>query len=181
MASSIVANNIQVTFVAFAGGVTAGLATVLALVSNGVSFGSVVGLYLSKGIGRLLLAFVAPHGVLELFAICVAGGGGLLIAAGILLPGQRTRRRAIVENARRAVRLIAASTLLLVVAGTLEGFVSPIEWWPIEGKLAVSGTTLVLLILYLRGGRRGSAPIPSGERHSAPALALGSVTALRAP
>jgi uncharacterized membrane protein SpoIIM required for sporulation/uncharacterized RDD family membrane protein YckC len=162
MASSIIANNVQVTFIAFAGGIAAGLFTLLALVGNGVSFGSVVGLYMSKGIGSLLLAFVAPHGVLELFAISVAGGGGFLLAAGLLLPGERTRRDAIVQNARRSVRLIAASTFLLLLAGTLEGFVSPIEWWPLEGKLAVSGVTAVLLVVYLRGGR---------ERRQVPTLA----------
>ncbi len=180
MASGIVANNIQVSFVAFAGGVTAGLLTVLVLVGNGISLGSVVGLYVSKGVGGLLLAFVAPHGVLELFAICVAGGAGLLLAAGLLLPGERTRRRALVENARRAVQLLAATTMLLVVAGLLEGFVSPIEWWPLEGKLGVSGVTLVALVVYLRGGR---AARPGSVDPPAPpddALALASIRAPRA-
>src|SRR5688500_2252846 len=157
MASGIIANNVQVTFATFAGGVTAGVMSVLVLVLNGVSIGSVVGLYASKGILQLLVAFVAPHGVLELFAICVAGGAAFLIAAGMLLPGTRSRRRALVENGQRAIRLLGVSTLLLVVAGLLEGFISPIPWWPIEGKLAVSGTTLVLLVSYLRGGRSASA------------------------
>ncbi|MDB4882528.1 MAG: protein of unknown function transrane, partial [Gemmatimonadetes bacterium] len=185
MATGIIANNVQVTFAAFAGGVTAGLVTVLLLVSNGISMGSVVGLYTSKGIGRLLLAFVAPHGVLELFAICVAGGAAFLIAGGMLLPGERSRRRALIENGQRAIRLIGVSTLLLLVAGTLEGFVSPIEWWPLEGKLAVSGTTLVLLVVYLRGGRAPRAPLADEmEEQTAPQtsrLALAPVTVRRAP
>jgi uncharacterized membrane protein SpoIIM required for sporulation len=172
MASSIVANNVQVTFAAFAGGITAGVLTVLLLVFNGISLGSVAGLYVSKGIGALLLAFVAPHGVLELFAICVAGGGGLLIASALLVPGQRTRREALVERGRRATRLIACSTVLLVVAGTIEGFISPIEWWPLEGKLAVSGVTLVLLVAYLRGGRTSAAVEAVPESAT---LALGAV------
>ena len=185
MASGIIANNVQVTFAAFAGGVTAGVLTVFMLVFNGVSMGSVVGLYASKGILPLLVAFVAPHGVLELFAICVAGGGAFLIAAGMLIPGSRTRRRAIVENGQRAIRLIGVSTLLLIVAGTLEGFVSPIAWWPIEGKLAVSGTTLVLLVTYLRGGRTVRAEpaaesVDEAELQPSP-LALAPVTAPRAP
>jgi uncharacterized membrane protein SpoIIM required for sporulation len=178
MASSIVANNVQISFAAFAGGVTAGLLPVVLLVANGISFGSVIGLYVSKGIGRLLLAFVAPHGVLELFAICVAGGGGFLLAAAILMPGARTRRRALVENSRRAVRLVAASTMLLLIAGALEGFVSPIEWWPIEGKLAVSGVTLVLLVTFLRLGRT---PRTAAAEDTIGELALGAVTARRAP
>jgi uncharacterized membrane protein SpoIIM required for sporulation/uncharacterized RDD family membrane protein YckC len=178
MATSIIANNVQISFAAFAGGVTAGLLSTLLLVVNGISFGSVVGLYVSKGIGMLLLAFVAPHGVLELFAICVAGGAGYLLAAALLLPGPRTRRRALAENARRAVRLVAASTMLLLTAGMIEGLVSPIEWWPIEGKLAVSGTTLVLLVAYLRGGRGA---VDAAPRVQGRTLALGAVTARRAP
>ena len=79
-------------FGAFAGGITAGALTLYMLVMNGVSLGSAFGLYANKGIVRLLIAFIAPHGVLELFAICVAGGAAFLIAAGLLLPGNRSRR-----------------------------------------------------------------------------------------
>lgn len=154
MASQIMANNIQVTFAAFAFGVT-GVGTLLLLLLNGVSLGGVFGLYASKGILGLLIAFVAPHGVLELTAICIAGGAGLLIAAALVLPGARTRRRALADNSRRAMHLIAASTLFLIVAGSLEGMVSPIPYWPLELKLIVSATTLVLMIAYLRGGMRG--------------------------
>jgi uncharacterized membrane protein SpoIIM required for sporulation len=162
MASSIIANNVQVTIAAFAFGVTAGVGTLVLLLFNGVSLGGVFGLYASKGILSLLVAFVAPHGVLELSAICIAGGGGFLIAGALLLPGRRTRRRALAENSARAVRLIAASTLMLIVAGSLEGMVSPIPWWPLSLKLIVSAMTLVLLVAYLRGGvRRTPAPPPA--------------------
>jgi len=180
MASSIVANNVQVSFAAFAGGVAFGVITLILLLANGISFGAVTGLYISKGIGKLLLAFVAPHGVLELFAICVAAGGGFLLAAALLLPGARTRRAALAENGRRAARLLAGSTLLLLAAGSLEGMVSPIEWWPLEGKLAVSATTLVLLVVYLREGRGPERTTP--RRGAGPAdLALGAVREPRAP
>jgi uncharacterized membrane protein SpoIIM required for sporulation/uncharacterized RDD family membrane protein YckC len=153
MATSVIANNVQVTFATFAAGMTAGLGTVWLLLANGISIGAVVGLYASKGIAALLFAFVAPHGVLELSAICIGGGAGFLLAAALLIPGDRTRRRALMENGRRAARLIAGSSLLLVVAGALEGFVSPIEWWPLSVKLAVSAVTAVALVEYLRLGR----------------------------
>jgi hypothetical protein len=82
----------------------------------------------------------------------------------------------LVENGGRAIRLIAASTLLLLVAGTLEGFVSPIPWWPIEGKLALSGVTAVLLVVYLRAGRTRAVTVqPAAEQDKADEelLALG--------
>ncbi|MCC7000540.1 MAG: stage II sporulation protein M [Gemmatimonadaceae bacterium] len=153
-ASRILANNVQVAFNAFAAGATAGVLTCVVLVTNGLSIGAVLGLYESKGILSLIAAFIAPHGVLELFAICLAGAAGLLVGAGMLLPGDRTRRRAIVENARRAIVLVAGAALLLCIAGPIEGFISPIPWWPLELKLSFSAVTAVLLYVYLRQGAR---------------------------
>jgi uncharacterized membrane protein SpoIIM required for sporulation/uncharacterized RDD family membrane protein YckC len=154
MASAIISNNVQVTYVTFAMGITAGIGTVFLLVMNGVSIGAAVGLFASRHIAHLILAFIAPHGVLELSAICIAAGGGLLIAQGILIPGARTRREAIVENGKRAIALIACSTLLLICAGTLEGLVSP-RVMPMAWKLAISATTAVALAAYLSLGRGG--------------------------
>lgn len=152
MASGIIANNIQVAFLAFAAGITAGAITCVVLVSNGFSIGAALGLYGAKGIFSLILAFIAPHGVLELVAICIAGGAGLLLGAALLIPGDRTRRRALRENGQRAITLVAGATLLLLVAGVIEGFISPISWWPLELKLIVSAITSLLLYGYVRQG-----------------------------
>jgi len=149
-ASKIITNNVQVSFFAFALGITAGILTAFVLVTNGISIGAMFGLYASKNIGGLLLAFVAPHGVLELTAITLAGGAGLLLAAAILMPGERSRRAALADNGRRAIRLVGGAAFLLLFAGAIEGFVSPIPNWPLRDKLAVSAATAVLLVLYLR-------------------------------
>jgi hypothetical protein len=62
------------------------------------------------------------------------------------------------------MRLIAASTLMLIFAGSLEGMVSPIPYWPLSLKLIVSAMTLVLLVAYLRGGAgRAPAALPREE------------------
>ena len=173
MATGIITNNVQVSFGAFATGIGFGIGTVLILVTNGVSLGGVMGLYASKGIASLLIKFVAPHGVLELTAICIAGAAGFLLAAGLLIPGDRPRSVALRENARRAIKLIGASTVLLLVAGTLEGFVSPIETWPLSWKLAVSGATVVFMVAYLLGGTGKQAPAAEPELQTAPNDALG--------
>jgi uncharacterized membrane protein SpoIIM required for sporulation/uncharacterized RDD family membrane protein YckC len=153
LASQVATNNIGVTFAAFASGMSAGVITVLLLAFNGVMIGGAVGLFASMGVEHLIWAFVAPHGVLELFAICVAGGGAFHLASAILLPGRMTRREALVVRGRRAIRLIAAATMLLIVAGAIEGFISP-RVWPIEWKFAVSAVTAVFLALFVSLGRR---------------------------
>ena len=157
MASMIMTNNVQVTYVAFAAGMTAGVGTVLALVVNGVQIGGALGLFASHGVAHLILGFVAAHGVLELSAICIAGGGGLMLAMALLVPGTLTRREALVVRGRRAIRLIAASTFLLVIAGLLEGYVSPRPDWPDEWKYFISILTALFLLFYVTRGRGGSA------------------------
>jgi uncharacterized membrane protein SpoIIM required for sporulation/uncharacterized RDD family membrane protein YckC len=176
MATGIITNNVQVSFGAFATGIGFGIGTVLILVTNGVSLGGVMGLYASKGIASLLIKFVAPHGVLELTAICIAGAAGFLLAAGLLIPGDRPRSVALRENARRAIKLIAASTVLLLVAGTLEGFVSPIETWPLSWKLAVSGATVVFMVAYLLGGTAKTVEQTESGTEQVVADALGLTT-----
>jgi uncharacterized membrane protein SpoIIM required for sporulation/uncharacterized RDD family membrane protein YckC len=160
-ASRIVANNVQVSFFAFAFGATAGIGTLLLLVVNGVSLGGVMGLYQAKGILSLIGAFVAPHGLLELAAICIAGGAGFLMASAILMPGARTRREALVSNGKRAIHLVAAATFLLVIAGVIEGFISPIPWWPLWWKVSVTAVTgLFLAGFVLLGFRTTARPAP---------------------
>ena len=150
-ASGIIANNVQITFNAFIFGITAGIGTAFVLLFNGVALGGFFGFYASTGEGLQLLAFVAPHGVLELSAIVLGGGAGFHLAAAILLPGALSRREALIARGRRAVNVIACATMMLVVAGAIEGMISP-RSWPLGWKLAVAGVTAVMLAFYLTRG-----------------------------
>lgn len=159
ISSAIIANNVQVTYVVFAMGLTAGIGTVFMLVVNGAAIGSAIGLYATKAIPTLILGFVAAHGVLELSAIVIAGAAGLIIASAFLLPGALTRREALVLRGRRAVRLIGGTTAMLVLAGLIEGMISA-SHWPVEAKALVSVSTALLLWLWLSSGRVRARPGP---------------------
>lgn len=160
MASGIIANNVQVTFLAFAGGVLAGAGTVLILVFNGVFLGGVAGLFANEGLSMYLWSFVLPHGVIELTAIVVAGGAGLWLGSAFLLPGRLKRREALVARGRDAVLLLAGTTVLLVVAGTIEGFVSPAPL-PREVKLLAAAVFAGALAVYLLFAGRTADPLDS--------------------
>jgi uncharacterized membrane protein SpoIIM required for sporulation len=153
MASSIVANNVQVAFLAFAFGITAGVGTAVVLAMNGLSFGAVVALFANYQLAAWILTFVAGHGVLELTAIFIAGGAGLLVAKALVAPGDLARRDALVIHGRRAIRMVGAAACLLLLAGTIEGFLSASDA-PLAIKLGVSAASAVLLALYFAAGAR---------------------------
>ena len=153
VASSIITNNVQVAFGAFALGVTAGVGTVALLVFNGLFFGAVLGLFANYGLATWILTFVAGHGVLELTAIFLAGAGGLLIGRAMLAPGDLARRDALVVFGTQAIRLVALAAFLLLLAGTIEGLLSA-SGAPAAFKLGVSAASLVLIGLLYDAGRR---------------------------
>ena len=85
--SAIMTNNLSVSFLTFAMGITAGLGTAYMLATNGLLFGIIAAACWQAGLGLELAGFVAAHGVLELPAIFIAGGAGFLMARGLLFPG----------------------------------------------------------------------------------------------
>ena len=153
MSSMIVANNVKVAIMAFAGSITLGALTVYIIAYNGLMLGGLGALFSNAGFGYDFWATIAPHGVIELTAIQISGAAGLLIAAGIVYPGRLRRRDAIAVNARRAGTLIAGVASMLVVAGTIEGFISP-QRWPPEVRIAIGALTALALVLYFGFGGR---------------------------
>jgi uncharacterized membrane protein SpoIIM required for sporulation len=147
--SAIMTNNISVSLTTFALGITAGLGTVWMLALNGLLFGVVSAACWEAGMSQQLFSFVAPHGVVELPAIFIAGGAGLLLAKGFLFPGLLPRRASLVLEGGRAVRLALGIIPMLILAGTVEGFVSPSDI-PVALKYTVAAVMFCLLLLYVK-------------------------------
>jgi uncharacterized membrane protein SpoIIM required for sporulation len=159
--SFIMTNNISVTLTTLAYGLTAGVGTIYMLVFNGVMIG-VVGTACWLGNMSLpLWSFVAPHGVLELPAIFIAGGGGLRIAQGLLFPGLLSRRDSLAKAGGEAIRLFLGTIPMLIIAGLIEGFVSPsltIRWQMKFALAAAIGTVFFSYLFFAaKGGTRDQA------------------------
>jgi len=157
--SFIMTNNLSVSFLSFAYGITAGVGTVFMMVFNGVMMGIVGTACWLNDMSLPLWSFVAPHGVLELPAIFIAGGAGLRIAQGMLFPGLLSRRDSLAEAGGEAVRLLMGTVPVLVVAGLIEGFISPsaLAW---QWKFSLAGAIAVIFFSYLffcaRGGEEAN-------------------------
>ncbi|HKG47731.1 MAG TPA: stage II sporulation protein M [Pyrinomonadaceae bacterium] len=150
-ASLIMTNNIMVTIYTFAFGATCGIGTLFYLAFNGANIASVVALTYRAGFGNDLVTFMVGHGVVELSCIFIAGGAGLLIGSAMIMPGDLTRADALKTRGMEAVRLMIGVAILLVVAGTIEGFISPV---PIDSRIkygigAITGVAMYSYLLFV--------------------------------
>jgi uncharacterized membrane protein SpoIIM required for sporulation/uncharacterized RDD family membrane protein YckC len=150
-ATFIISNNVRVAFLCFAGGILLGIGALVLLAFNGLSIGTTFGHFANMGLFGYIGTFVAGHGTLELFAICVAGAAGFLLGKSIIAPGELTRAEALVVNGRIAVRMVGAVVVMLIVAGTIEGFVST-GTGGLTYRLVLGGGSVFFLILYLMNG-----------------------------
>jgi uncharacterized membrane protein SpoIIM required for sporulation len=147
--SAIMTNNLSVTFTTFASGILAGLGTIYLIGWNGLLLGVVGTACAQAHMSASLWSFVAAHGSLELPAIVLSGAAGLRLSQGLLFPGPYSRRYALTETGRDAVKVMAGVIPMLVVAGILEGFLSP-SGAPKALKFAVGCLLFTLLIVWLR-------------------------------
>jgi len=157
--SAIMTNNMSVGFTTFALGITGGLGTIYMMAFNGLLIGVIgVACWLS-GMSLQLWSFVAPHGVLELPAIFIAGGAGFRVAQGLLFPGVLPRRDSLAKAGLEAVQLLLGTIPILIVAGLIEAFISP-TGLAVSLKFSLAAALFVLLGVYLFGVGR----VPPGTQ-----------------
>jgi uncharacterized membrane protein SpoIIM required for sporulation len=148
LSSYVMTNNIGVSFRAYGLGILFGIGTVYVLAVNGVMVGALAAHFHRCGLAVQFWSLILPHGVLELTAIFIACGSGLLLGHVLLCPGELTRRGALLRAAPEALRLLLGVLPLLVVAGIIEGFVTPT---PLAGwlKCGLGGLAGVTALAYL--------------------------------
>jgi uncharacterized membrane protein SpoIIM required for sporulation len=172
--SQILTNNLSVSISTYALGITAGIGTVWMMLLNGLLIGVVGVACWQGGMSLMLWSFVAAHGVLELPAIFIAGGAGFVIARGLLFPGALPRGESLVRAGKQSAKLFFGAIPLLLIAGLIEGFVSPSEL-PKGLKFALAAGLFTLLVLYLSfAGKRENADAESDPFDALDAIKSGS-------
>ncbi|TGD78875.1 stage II sporulation protein M [Hymenobacter wooponensis] len=158
----ITLNNVKVSLLAFAGGITGGLLTGYMLFQNGVMLGSFQEFFHQKGVLLPSVLTIWIHGTLEISAIVLAGGAGLIMARSLLFPGTYSRRDALRLGARDGMKLVLGLVPIFIVAGFLEGFVTRHTEMPMWASLTIIGISASFILgyfvvypwwLYRRGAR----------------------------
>lgn len=148
--SSILTNNILVTFKAFAMGAFFGIGSFYTLAFEGTRLGSIFAVCykVNPSFGNALATFVVGHGVIELSCIIICGAAGMMIGYAMINPKDLTRMQALKKKGIEAVKLVLGCACLLVIAGIIEGFLSP-SGFPALIKIGTGILTGIAMYSYL--------------------------------
>ena len=120
-ATYLFTHNAKIGMVCFAVGFVAGVPVIYLLFTNGLILGAMAALYQTRGLGAEFWAWILPHGLTELSAVCLCGAGGMAIGASLLFPGRHTRIRNLALQGREVSLLALGSVAMFLVAGLIEG------------------------------------------------------------
>jgi len=166
---AITLNNWAVSVRAALFGIAAGVLTLLVIAFNGYMLGVVGYIYFTATPGihvnlpLYFIAGIAPHGSIELPAICVAGGAGMLLGLAWVFPGQRPRGEALRTASADFWKLLQVCLLTLIAAGLIEGFITPLNppsavpitlWYAL--KIVFGALIFTLWLLWLNNKPRQS-------------------------
>ena len=152
-------NNLRVSILAFAAGITFGIGTLAVLFYNGVMLAAFSGIFVRAGSGFELFGVLAPHGMIEMFDMVLAGAAGLILARAILLPGARTRALALREEGLKALKMLAGSIPILLAAMLIEATLSKFQSVGPAPKVAAGFLALAVVLSWILLGGRGQEPV----------------------
>jgi uncharacterized membrane protein SpoIIM required for sporulation len=152
-------HNTKVSITTMALGLTWGVGTIVALFYNGIILGGICFDYVQAAQTKFLIAWLLPHGSVEIPAILIAGQAGLVLGGALIGWGRRVSLRERMRGVRDdLLTLILGVAVFLAWAGFVEAFFSQyhepqVPYWV---KIGFGTVELVLLALYLtRAGRSG--------------------------
>ncbi|MCL1959618.1 MAG: stage II sporulation protein M [Spirochaetes bacterium] len=151
-------NNISIAFRSFAGGMIAGIGSLLILCINAGYLGVVTGHLINAGFAETFFTFVIAHGAFEITAIIFSAYAGLLLGYRFFVTNGLTRGASIKKAGRDAFPIIAGSTIMLVIAAGIEAFWSSKHTLPFMLRIASGISMWILALLYfLFAGRKTAA------------------------
>jgi uncharacterized membrane protein SpoIIM required for sporulation len=162
-AAFLFTHNSKVGMLCFALGFAAGVPVIYLLFNTGLSLGALAALYETRGLGPELWAWVLPHGVTELSAVCLCGAAGMVIGSSLIFPGRHTRLRNLALHGREVALLAVGAVSMFLVAGMIEGLFRQLVH-DVTVRWSVAVVTLVFWSWYfLAVGHRPAEERPGGE------------------
>lgn len=149
--SHLFTNNVSVSLIAFALGITLGVGTTWLMFYNGVIMGALGAVFVEAGAFREFCTGILPHGVLEIPACLIGGAAGFVLARGMIRARPWPRLEEMADAGKEALLLVFGCVPLLAVAAILEAGVAraPEHQFDSGVKLTVAGIFAFLFTAYL--------------------------------
>jgi uncharacterized membrane protein SpoIIM required for sporulation len=161
-------NNVWVSAQCIALSVVLGLPIPIVLFQNAANLGLIAGLMLQAGKGGVLLGLLAPHGLLELTAVFLAGATGMRLGWSVISPGDRPRGQVLAEQGRGVVSVAVGLVGVLLVSGLIEALVTPSPL-PAFVRVGIGIIAEVAFLSYIGYfGRRAAKAGETGDIDDAP-------------
>jgi len=151
-------NNISLAFRTFAGGILAGVGSLLILCFNAGYLGIIEGHLINVGYAKTLFPFIIAHSAFEITAIIFFAYSGLLLGYRFFITGGLSRSASIRKAGQEALPIVAGSTLMLVIAAVIEAFWSSKHQFPFMLRIASGVCVWVSVLIYFlfAGGKTGA-------------------------
>ncbi len=161
-------NNSWVAAQCIAMSVVLGLPIPIVLFQNAANLGVIAGLMFQAGKGGVLLGLLAPHGLLELTAVFLAGASGMRLGWSVISPGDRPRGQVLAEQGRAVMSVAVGLVGVLLVSGLIEALVtpSPLPTFVRVGIGIVAEVAFLSYVVYF--GRRAAMAGETGDIEDAP-------------
>lgn len=124
-AAKVFTNNALLAAMTVASGLLLGIPVLYLLYQNALNVAVDASFMIAGHRTGLFFGLILPHGLLELTTVFVASGLGLKLGWTAVDPGRRTRAQALAEEGRALVIGAVGTSLMLLVSGVLEAFVTP--------------------------------------------------------
>ncbi|RZJ76227.1 MAG: stage II sporulation protein M [Flavobacterium sp.] len=123
-AIGITFNNLKVGLTCFVFGITGGVGTAYALLSNCIMLGSFQYFFYEKGVFWESVRGIWIHGAMEIFAIVIEAAAGFILGAAILFPKTYSRIASLKLGFKNGLKIVLSTMPFTFAAGMLEGFVT---------------------------------------------------------
>jgi uncharacterized membrane protein SpoIIM required for sporulation len=153
-ASELFQHNALIALLCFAGGLLAGVPTILLIAWQGTILGALLALYATKGLVIEFIGWVSIYGVTEMAAIVLCGAAGLRIGELVVFPGDYTRLESLALHGSTAALVVIGGLGMLVIASILEAFLRQYVI-STEFRYLIAALSLACWSIYFLLSRRG--------------------------
>jgi uncharacterized membrane protein SpoIIM required for sporulation len=138
------------------------------LFQNAANLGVMAGLMFDADKADVFLGLLAPHGLLELTAVFLAGAAGMRLGWSVVAPGNRPRGQVLAEQGRAVVAVAVGLIAVLLVSGLIEALVTPSPL-PTLVRIGIGVAAEIAFLAYIfHFGRKAARAGETGDVDDAP-------------